>query len=106
MFADVQPGPKDPMFDLKKLADDDISPRKIDLGVGVYRNEEGGYHELQAIKKVCIRSPRIPSIFYLTYYIDQAKKILNETNPGHDVSCHISTVPRYTDCDGSDITTV
>ncbi|KAJ9255925.1 hypothetical protein DTO195F2_6129 [Paecilomyces variotii] len=64
MFADVQPGPKDPMFDLKKLADDDISPRKIDLGVGVYRNEEGGYHELQAIKK--------------------AKKILNETNPGHD----------------------
>ncbi|KAL1863191.1 hypothetical protein Plec18170_000021 [Paecilomyces lecythidis] len=64
MFEDVQPGPKDPMFDLKKLADNDTSPQKIDLGVGVYRNEEGGYHELQAIKK--------------------AKKILDETNPGHD----------------------
>ncbi|GAD94180.1 aspartate aminotransferase [Paecilomyces variotii No. 5] len=64
MFEDVQPGPKDPMFDLKKLADNDTSPQKIDLGVGVYRNEDGGYHELQVVEK--------------------AKKILDETNPGHD----------------------
>jgi aspartate aminotransferase len=52
MFEDVPPGPQDPMFDLKKLADNDISPQKVDLGVGIYRNEQGKYHELQGIKKV------------------------------------------------------
>ncbi|KAI1206250.1 pyridoxal phosphate-dependent transferase [Annulohypoxylon truncatum] len=52
------------MFTLKKLADGDVSPNKVDLGIGVYRNEQAGYHELEAIK--------------------QAKKILDERNPGHD----------------------
>ncbi|RFU34140.1 hypothetical protein B7463_g2253, partial [Scytalidium lignicola] len=51
MFEDVQLGPQDPMFNLKKLADNDSSPKKIDLGVGIYRNEKGKYHELQAINK-------------------------------------------------------
>lgn len=52
MFEDVQPGLPDPMFILKKLADNDLSPNKVDLGVGVYRNEQSGYHELEAIKEV------------------------------------------------------
>ena len=53
MFANVQQGPPDPMFDLKNMADNDRSQEKIDLGVGIYRNEEGGYHEMQALKEVC-----------------------------------------------------
>jgi aspartate aminotransferase, cytoplasmic len=52
MFEDLVPGPPDPMFTLKVLADSDTSPNKVDLGVGVYRNEQSGYHELQAIKEV------------------------------------------------------
>ncbi|KAI1450058.1 aspartate aminotransferase [Annulohypoxylon stygium] len=64
MFESARPGPPDPMFTLKKLADGDTSPNKVDLGVGVYRNEQAGYHELEAIK--------------------QAKKILDQRNPGHD----------------------
>ncbi|KAK7715100.1 hypothetical protein SLS64_003797 [Diaporthe eres] len=64
MFENVPPGPPDPIFTLKKLADGDLSPNKVDLGVGVYRNEQGGYHELEAVKR--------------------AKKILEERNPGHD----------------------
>ncbi|KAJ0118926.1 hypothetical protein J7T55_013182 [Diaporthe amygdali] len=66
MFENVLPGPPDPIFTLKKLADGDLSPNKVDLGVGVYRNEQGGYHELEAVKR--------------------AKRILNERNPGHDVA--------------------
>ncbi|KAH8195159.1 hypothetical protein TruAng_010684 [Truncatella angustata] len=64
MFKSALPGPPDPMFILKKLADGDSSPNKVDLGVGVYRNEQSGYHELEAVKR--------------------AKKILDKRNPGHD----------------------
>lgn len=52
MFENVQRGPVDPMFDLKNLANNDDSLDKIDLGVGIYRNEEGKYHELKAIMEV------------------------------------------------------
>lgn len=52
MFDNVPRGPKDPMFDLKKQADNDHSPRKVDLGVGIYRNEEGNYHEINAVHEV------------------------------------------------------
>ncbi|CAG8364960.1 unnamed protein product [Penicillium salamii] len=52
MFENVLRGPKDPMFDLKKQADNDNSKNKIDLGVGIYRNEEGSYHELNSVHEV------------------------------------------------------
>jgi aspartate/tyrosine/aromatic aminotransferase len=54
MFEIVQPGPKDFMFELKKRADKDFSPEKIDLGVGIYRNELGGCHELRCVTEVSI----------------------------------------------------
>jgi aspartate/tyrosine/aromatic aminotransferase len=40
------------MYDLKKRADSDLSPSKVDLGVGIYRNEQGAYQELQCVKEV------------------------------------------------------
>ncbi|PSN64898.1 aspartate aminotransferase [Corynespora cassiicola Philippines] len=51
MFRTVPAGPPDPVFILKNAADADLSNEKIDLGVGVYRNEEGNFHELEVIKK-------------------------------------------------------
>lgn len=51
-FSGVSMGPRDPMFDLKKIADADNSPQKVDLGAGVYRNEKGEYHEFEVIRKV------------------------------------------------------
>uniref|UniRef100_A0A0C4BKX5 Aminotransferase class I/classII large domain-containing protein n=1 Tax=Fusarium oxysporum (strain Fo5176) TaxID=660025 RepID=A0A0C4BKX5_FUSOF len=51
MFFDkVQQGAPDVMYELKVLADGDMSPNKVDLGVGVYRNEQGCFHELKALK--------------------------------------------------------
>jgi aspartate aminotransferase len=53
MFFDNLPkGQKDPMFELKKHADADKSPGKVDLGVGIYRNEQGRYHEMACLQEV------------------------------------------------------
>ncbi|KXH57983.1 aspartate aminotransferase [Colletotrichum salicis] len=64
MFEHVQPGPPDPMFTLKRDADNDTSPEKVDLGVGIYRGEEGSYQELDVVR--------------------QAKRKLDELDLGHD----------------------
>lgn len=44
----------DPMFFLKKNADQDASPNKADLGVGIYRNEAGVYSEFRTVTKVTL----------------------------------------------------
>ncbi|CAG9998267.1 unnamed protein product [Clonostachys byssicola] len=49
-FQDVKQGPPDPMYHLKVAADQDTNINKVDLGVGVYRNEKGQYHELGVLK--------------------------------------------------------
>ncbi|KAK1456223.1 aspartate aminotransferase [Colletotrichum melonis] len=72
MFGHVQPGPPDPMFTLKRDADNDTSPEKVDLGVGIYRNEEGSYQELEVVKKV---SSKVST---------PAKLELDELDLGHD----------------------
>jgi aspartate aminotransferase len=64
MFRTVSKGPPDPVYILKQKVDGDTSSEKVDLGVGVYRNEQGQYHELGAIKK--------------------AKQILTRQELGHD----------------------
>ncbi|KAJ0124598.1 aspartate aminotransferase [Diaporthe amygdali] len=50
MFGHIQPGPPDPMFILKKNADNDRNPEKVDLGVGIYRSEACTYQELEVVK--------------------------------------------------------
>lgn len=52
MFRTVPAGPPDPVFILKNKADQDTLPEKVDLGVGVYRNEEGQCHQLHTVKTV------------------------------------------------------
>ncbi|KAJ5494624.1 Pyridoxal phosphate-dependent transferase major region subdomain 2 [Penicillium fimorum] len=64
MFGGIPMGPADPFFHLKKKADEDNHPDKVDIGVGIYRSEEGTYQELTVVKK--------------------AKKILDQLDLGHD----------------------
>ncbi|CAG9978558.1 unnamed protein product [Clonostachys byssicola] len=64
MFESILPGPPDVMYDLKVRADNDTSEAKVDLGVGIYRNNAGQYQELHVVK--------------------EAKKILAQNDPGHD----------------------
>lgn len=63
-FQNVLQGPPDPVYILKNAVDADKRPQKVDLGVGVYRNEQAQYNELVAIK--------------------EAKKILTKKELGHD----------------------
>jgi aspartate aminotransferase len=53
-FDNVQQGAPDVMYELKLRADGDTNPNKVDLGVGIYRNEQGLYHELKALKDVLL----------------------------------------------------
>lgn len=52
MFEQIPAGPPDVMYFLKKKADEDTSPEKVDVGVGIYRDEHGEYQELDVIKTV------------------------------------------------------
>ncbi|KAH7070250.1 pyridoxal phosphate-dependent transferase [Paraphoma chrysanthemicola] len=51
MLEKIERGPPDPMFELKANADMDEDPRKVDLGVGIYRNEAGSYEELETVTR-------------------------------------------------------
>ena len=52
MFRSVPESPADPVYLLSQRVRADTAPEKVDLGVGVYRNERGQYHELRALKAV------------------------------------------------------
>ncbi|CAK7207719.1 hypothetical protein SEUCBS139899_010530 [Sporothrix eucalyptigena] len=63
-FDNVQFGPKDMFNDLKQAVDLDQSPQTVDLGIGVYRGENGQPYEMEVLRS--------------------AKKILAEANPSHE----------------------
>lgn len=54
MFENTKPGLPDPMNLLKLAADSDHSPDKIDVGLGVYRDENGEYYEFRVIKEASL----------------------------------------------------
>ena len=51
-FEDVPKRPRDPVFDLKQRYERDLTSTKVDLAIGVYRNEDEGCHELAVFQKV------------------------------------------------------
>ena len=50
MFEKLQPQPADSLLSLIKLYKADARADKIDLGVGVYRDENGGTPVFKAVK--------------------------------------------------------
>ena len=53
LLADVPQAPPDAMFGLSAAYRADNDPRKVDLGVGAYRHEDGKAWVLPAVRKVC-----------------------------------------------------
>ncbi|KAL1617026.1 Aspartate aminotransferase, cytoplasmic [Diplodia seriata] len=51
-FSDVGKGPADPINLLKAEYDRDPTPSKVDLGVGVLRDEQGGCYEIPVVQEV------------------------------------------------------
>ncbi|USD27520.1 aspartate/tyrosine/aromatic aminotransferase [Pseudoalteromonas sp. SCSIO 43201] len=51
MFSELKPLPTDPILGLMAAYKQDKNPQKIDLGVGVYKDEQGNTPVLRAVKK-------------------------------------------------------
>ncbi|MCG7533766.1 amino acid aminotransferase [Pseudoalteromonas sp. OOF1S-7] len=51
MFSELKPLPTDPILGLMAAYKKDTNPNKIDLGVGVYKDEQGHTPVLKAVKK-------------------------------------------------------
>lgn len=63
-LADVLQAPSDVMFGLSASYRADTDPRKVDLGVGAYRHEDGKAWVLPAVRKVCIAANLKPNAFF------------------------------------------
>ena len=50
-FSDVPQGPPDPILKMAYRFKDDTNPKKVNLGVGAYRDEEGKPYVFPVIKK-------------------------------------------------------
>ena len=51
MFSQLKPLPTDPILGLMAAFKADTNDKKIDLGVGVYKDEQGQTPVLKAVKK-------------------------------------------------------
>lgn len=51
MFAELPTAPEDPILGLAKMFDSDASPAKVDLGIGVYKDERGDVPILDSVKQ-------------------------------------------------------
>ncbi len=51
MFEHIQATPADPIFGLDDAFRNDPNPKKIDLGVGVYKDEQGETPILKSVKQ-------------------------------------------------------
>jgi aspartate/tyrosine/aromatic aminotransferase len=51
MFAHIQAAPADPILGLNDAYNNDTNPHKINLGVGVYKDEQGNTPILQSVKQ-------------------------------------------------------
>ncbi|KAF1934635.1 PLP-dependent transferase [Clathrospora elynae] len=70
MFFDGVPmAAPDAMYHLKMRADTDTHPNKVDLGPGVYRNEQGLCHELKALREYEVNTGN-------TNYLNNAARIV------------------------------
>ena len=51
MFEHIQAAPADPILGLNDAYRNDPNPHKINLGVGVYKDEQGNTPILKAVKQ-------------------------------------------------------
>ncbi len=50
MFQSIERRPPDPILGLSAAYKSDTNPRKVDLGVGVYKDEAGNCPVMKAVK--------------------------------------------------------
>lgn len=57
-MANVPEAPEDPLYRLMREYRQDTNEKKIDLGIGAYRNEHGKPWVLPVVRKVCLPGPQ------------------------------------------------
>ena len=58
MFETLEMAPADPILGLTAAYNEDTSPDRINLGVGVYKDGEGNTPVFNSVKEAEARSPR------------------------------------------------
>tara|TARA_Y100000034_G_scaffold89770_1_gene108058 strand:+ start:3142 stop:4332 length:1191 start_codon:yes stop_codon:yes gene_type:complete len=80
MFSELKPLPTDPILGLMAAFKQDTNPKKIDLGVGVYKDEQGNTPVLKAVKKAeafRLENETSKSYIGLAGNLDYCKKMEN-----------------------------
>ncbi len=89
MFESIQPLAADPILGLMALFREDTNPNKVDLGVGVYRNEQGQTPVLASVKEAEARV--IASQFSKAYVGPAGNEAFNQAMAslllGHNSAC-------------------
>lgn len=62
-MANVPEAPEDPLYRLMREYRQDTNEKKIDLGIGAYRDEHGKPWVLPVVKKVCLSDSENPIEF-------------------------------------------
>lgn len=53
-WSGVQMGPPDPILGVTEAFKRDANPKKMNLGVGAYRDDQGKPYILSCVRKVCV----------------------------------------------------
>ncbi|MEC8225402.1 MAG: amino acid aminotransferase [Pseudomonadota bacterium] len=86
MFSELKPLPTDPILGLMAAFKQDTNPKKIDLGVGVYKDEQGNTPVLKAVKKAeafRLENETSKSYIGLAGNLDYCQKMENLLLGGH-----------------------
>lgn len=65
-MANVPEAPEDPLYRLMREYRQDTNEKKIDLGIGAYRDEHGKPWVLPVVRKVCLRDSSTRRLRFLT----------------------------------------
>ena len=74
-FAQIPDGPDDPILGVAVAFQSDVSPHKINLGIGAYRTEAGLPYVLNAVRSVLSFGSSLFSILFMHDYRQRSSTI-------------------------------
>lgn len=74
LWKDVPEGPPDAILGITEAFKADPHPKKINLGVGAYRDDHGNPVVLSCIQEVLMKKNRFQYIFFLLKFIGRLRE--------------------------------
>ena len=75
MFDSLQPLPPDPILGRNAAFKEDNNPKKVDLGIGVYKDEDGATPVMKAVKEAEKRKHEYVTIEHVLLSLVKDKQI-------------------------------